>query len=280
MTNESEEEIIPFDQIPMELMHGLPSYSITLVRYRSDDDTEHCGCGTLVKSGDDHFILTAAHCMDRFDFDELDKIAIPVPLGGPPLKIQLMSPIHVGEYDRKRKSEKIGPDLAFLPIHHVDVGNINAKLNKLFYDLEKYKDEILGKDPTKIENSLWAIVGTPACESNVNDPLRLDFSLKAYRVEVKPTIIIKNFDYIDIPIHLNGKNVLPTYKGLSGGALWQAEIERKEDGSVSLVGPRKLVGCAFYESEAQGQYGYVRCHGPRGIYEQGLAKLSDRKHKS
>lgn len=269
MSRRSTEEIT-LDEIPVELMLGLPSYTITLVGYRQDETTEHCACGTLVISGNDHFILTAAHCAERLV--RYDKIAIPIRNGGRPLIIQRMPPIYVG----RPNSEGPEPDLAFLPIHPVDAGELKAKSNKVFYNLEKHKEEIL---PLKlrIENSLWAIVGTPAHLSNVSNPLELEFRLMAYAVGVEPATIADAFDYINIRISLGGRNLLPTYKGLSGGGLWQADIERKKDGSVALISSLRLVGCAFYETDEQGEYCYIRCHGPRSIYELGLAKVTDSK---
>jgi hypothetical protein len=263
-------ENITLDEIPVELMHGLPSYTITLVGYREDETTEHCGCGTLVTCGNDHFILTAAHCAERLAL--YYKIAIPIRKGGRPLIIHRMLPVYVG----RRDSDGSGPDLAFLPIHPVDAGDLKAKSDKVFYNLEKHKDEIL---PLKlrIENSLWAIVGTPSRLSNVSNPLELEFSLMAYAVGVERATITNGFDYINIRISLEGRNLLPTYKGLSGSGLWQAEIERKKDGSVALIGSRRLVGCAFYETDEQGEYFYIRCHGPRSIYELGLANVTESK---
>jgi hypothetical protein len=232
--------------------------------------TSHCGTGTLVKSGNEHFILTAAHCAERLA--EYDEIGLPIRFRGDPFLVQRMSPIYVGE----RKSNEWGPDLAFMPIHPVDVANINANSNKIFYDLDRYVPGIL-REEHKIDNSLWAVVGTPVVLSRLQDPKRLEFTLMAFKVGVESPITKESFDYIDIRVALDGKNALPTFEGVSGGGLWQAEVGRNEDGSLTLVGPRMLVGCAFYQTDPRGLYRYIRCHGPRSIYKHGVPKLIGRQ---
>lgn len=239
---------------------------MTLIGFRNNSDFTHYGTGTLIKSGRQHFIFTAAHCAERLaDYDE---IGLPIRLSGYPLIIKRMTPIYVSE----RKTDDWGPDLAFLPIHQIDVENISANSNKVFYNFDRHADEILQEGP-RIENSLWAVVGTPAVLSNLSDPNKAEFTIMAYQVGIRPPITRDNFDYIHIRVALDGKNALPTFGGLSGGGLWHADIQHKEDGSVTIVGQRRLVGCAFYQTKAEGGFRYIRCHGPRSIYEYGLSKL-------
>lgn len=248
-------------------MKGVHDYSIILFGYLGPTDIPvHSGTGTLVKLGEEHFILTAHHCAERLV--EYGQICIPVRPGTPPLVIQRLNPIYIGE----RKDDQWGPDLAFLPIHPVDVKNINAFSHKIFYNLTRFEANILQEEP-KIRSNIWAVVGSPALLNRVNPPLDVQLQLMAYKVRVESPITKDGFDYINIRVPLDGENTLSSFQGLSGGGLWQAGIERDGDGSLSLVGSHRLVGCAFYQTGAEGKYRYIRCHGWRSIYEQGISKL-------
>jgi hypothetical protein len=267
MPSQSKRMEIKFDEIPVKLMEGVHNYAIILFGYQNPTTMAiPSGTGTLVKVGDAHYILTAQHCAERLF--EYEQICMPYRPGCPPLVIRMMEPIYIGE----RKNDEWGPDLAFLPIHPIDVKNINAVSHKFFYNLSKYESDILREGP-KIRNSIWAVVGSPALLNKVNPPLNMELQLMAYKVGVESPITKEDFDYIEIRVALDRKNALPSFQGLSGGGLWQAEIKRLSDNSLTLVGSHRLVGCAFYQTEAQGQYRYIRCHGWRSIYEQGLSRL-------
>lgn len=267
MANRSESKEIKFDEIPEQLMEGVHDYSIILFGYQGPSTMPaHSGTGTLVKFGEAHFILTAHHCAERLT--EYNQICLPIRPNSPPLVIQMLAPIYIGD----RGVDEWGPDLAFIPIHPVDVKSINAVSHKIFYNLSRYESEVLNEEPT-IRNSIWAVVGSPAFLSKVKPPLELELQLMAYKVRVERPVVKDGFDYIDIRVSLDSENALPTFQGLSGGGLWQTEIKRTCGDSLTIVRPHRLVGCAFYETEAQGQYRYIRCHGWRSIYERGLSKL-------
>ena len=64
MTNKPNMKTIDWREIPVELMEGLHDYSVGLIGVRNGGQAAHCGSGTLVQSGGQHFILTAAHCAE------------------------------------------------------------------------------------------------------------------------------------------------------------------------------------------------------------------------
>lgn len=267
MTNrKSGKKEIQFDEIPEKLNEGLHDYSTLLFGDRLSKLPVHCGTGTFVKSGGAHFILTARHCAERLS--EYSEIGLPIHISEQPFLIQMQSPVCIGA----RKDDEWGPDLAFIPIHPVDVKRIYAVSNKIFYNLDRYKAEILLEEP-RVENSLWAVVGAPILLSKIIGPREVELYLNAYKVRVERPTRKDDFDYVDIRVTLGGKNALQSFQGLSGGGLWQAEIQRNMDDSVVLVRSHRLVGCAFYETEAKGKYRYIRCHGWWSIYEQGLSRL-------
>jgi hypothetical protein len=90
-----------------------------------------------------------------------------------------------------------------------------------------------------------------------------------------PQVLKDGFDYVEVRVRLDSKNAIPTFQGLSGGGLWRAELRREKNGSLTLGGPHKLVGCAFYETAAKGKYRDIRCHGWVSIYDKGLSKLEN-----
>src|SRR4051812_11880574 len=128
MANRSENKEIKFGEIPEQLMEGVHDYSIILFGYQGPSTMPvHSGTGTLVKFGEAHFILTARHCAERLT--EYNQICLPIRPNSPPLVIQMLDPIYIGD----RKIDEWGPDLAFVPIHPVDVKSINAVSHKIFY---------------------------------------------------------------------------------------------------------------------------------------------------
>jgi hypothetical protein len=247
-------------------MKEFPSYSVTLVGLRSNSAPAHCGSGTLVRLEDQHFILTAAHCAK--ELAKCDEIGLPILRDRHPFVLPIMESIYIGE----RKSDEWGPDLAFLPIPQVKAHDIIDVSNRLFYNLEKYREEMLRGKP-KVNYGLWVVVGTPAFTSNLEDPTILEFTKMTYSGGVMPPITRGDFDYIKIRAAIDRKEVPPNFKGVSGGGLWQTDIGRKKDGTFIAVGKPKLEGCAFYETRPQGKYVYIRCHGRRSIYEHGISKL-------
>ena len=268
MSSESRYSDIPRDQIPVDLMMDLPSYSVTLVGLRNENAPLHCGVGTLVRFEEHHFILTAAHCAEPLA--KCDQIGLP--LGRRYyLKLPVVHPIYVG----KRASDEWGPDLAFLPVPPVEARNMMDVSNRRFYNLERHAREMLRGEP-QIENGLWAIVGTPTFTSNLEDPNKLEFTKMTYSVGVEPPVMRGEFDYIEARADLRMDNVPPNFKGVSGGGLWHAEVARLADGSLALIGEPKLEGCAFYETRPRGEYVYIRCHGRHSIYEHALGLIRKR----
>lgn len=259
-----------FEDIPNDLNQGVHDFCVVLFGYEDPiKKPRHCGTGTLVKFRDNHYILTAGHCAK--ELSKFDKIAIPVRKGSShPLFIQSVPPVYVGE----RREDAWGPDLAFIPMAAVDVRNLNAiSHDKIFYNLGRHRSEILDSR-LRIADNIWALVGSPYKLSETNESEKLmRLQLMGYKARVKRPIRKDEFDYLEICVPLDSENALPTFQGLSGGSLWCAELKRGLDGSLMLNAPHKLVGCAFYETEAKRKYRYIRCHGWRSIYDKGLSLL-------
>jgi hypothetical protein len=270
VTDESKYILVPGDQLPPELMQGFPSRSVTLTGFRQNREPLHCGSGTLVRLEDQHYILTASHCARVLA--DCDEIGLPIRRDKQPFMLPVLPPIYIGD----RKSDEWGPDLAFLPIPSVKARGILNFSNYLFYDLGKYREEMLNGEP-QVGHGLWVVVGAPVLESNLQDSSKLEFTKMTYSGGVMPPVMRGDFDYVEIRAALGRKEVPAHFKGVSGGGLWHTEVGRKKDGTFVTVGKPRLEGCAFYETWPQGEYVYIRCHGRRSIYEHGISKLIEMK---
>lgn len=251
-------------------MKEFPSSSITLTGLGHDRAPVHCGSGTLIQLEDQYYILTAAHCAQALA--KCDEIGLPIRRDKHPFILPVIGPIYIGEWE----SEEWGPDLAFVPIPPVKARDIINYTNFLFYNLCKYRDEMLGGEP-EVENALWVVIGTPAYLSNLENSRNLAFTKMTYAGGAMSPVTRGDFDYIEIRAALDLKEVPPNFKGMSGGGLWHTKVGRKKDGTFVTLGKPKLEGCAFYETQPQGEYVYIRCHGRRSIYEHGVSKLLEMK---
>lgn len=269
MTNELKMECDK-DEIPeefrKELFTVLLHYSVTLIGLRGDVGYSLCGSGTLIQSGGQHFVLTAAHCareLAKCDeiglgivelFDLPHRFVIP----NPPLAIVVPNE---GEF-----GDEWGPDLAFLPLPTDKVGDLKAR--KSFCNLDACKETMLKTAPDTDHRGYWAFVGTPAATSNLENPRRPHLSLTVHwTLDDIHQQTKSNFDYLDIDV----PNL--DFRGVSGGGLWRIDLGRYTDGGWAMVGSPALEGCAFYQTKPQGDRRLVRCHGRRSIYQHGLTAL-------
>jgi hypothetical protein len=256
--HESEGQITLINDVGRLLL----KYSVILIGVGGDADYGHCGCGTLVESGG-YYILTAAHCASALD--KYDSIGLCVanyehklvmPNQAPPILI------------RGRTFGEWGPDLAFLPIPNAIVETLKARQSFYNLDSRRQAEMLVGKADRG--RGPWAIVGSPAATSALHHPLH-EFDMRAFFVRQYSPHERDEFDYLDIPMLLNTEDQLPTFKGVSGGGLWQIDVARR-DGRWDMAAAPTLEGCAFYEDQFDG-CPFIRCHGRRSIYEHGLRVL-------
>jgi hypothetical protein len=261
-------ETIRSDLIPgefkQELSAILMSYSVNLVGLRAEAEYAHCGSGTLVRDGDRRCILTAAHCAEELlKWDALGLVLVDyphrflIPSGPPPVFIDT------------RGSDEWGPDLAFLAIPPNKVGTIESV--KSFYNLPLREGSMRAGKPD-IERGLWAFVGAPASTSNLAAPGNLEFAQTAHWAFVDRLHAIGDHDYVDVGIPADASNLPASFKGVSGGGLWQIDIFRDLGGRWGMTVPT-LEGCAFYETAPANARIHIRCHGRRSIYVRAIEQL-------
>lgn len=266
MGNAINDVIVSFDRLSEKLMTEAEYHTVVLLGVRGRREVTHCGTGTLIRSGDRYFILTAAHCVNKIvKFEELGLV---LKNEEHRFTVSIMQPIYIGN----RISDEWGPDLAFLPLQPNDAGKISAYSNKIFYNLDRFEAEMVGEDPA-YKNGYWVLTGAPDVYSTFEEPSRLGYKAMAYHVNVAEPIIKNDFDYLHIPVALDRKNVPANFEGVSGGGLWWMETSKADDESVVLAKSPRLEGCAFFETPPQGEQVFIRCHGWRSIYVKGLAEL-------
>jgi hypothetical protein len=258
---------VTLGEIPCEIMDQPATYSVTLVGVEQQNKLAHCGTGTLVTFHNQYFILTCNHCAQPFF--KSDRIGLPIRIGGWPLFIQKLPPIYIGQYTTK----EWGQDLAFIPVASLDAAIIRNSSNKTFYNLQNHQDEMLRTQP-RTDSLLWAIVGSPISESNIEGPIEFHFMRKTYTGTIESSPTRDDFDYHEIRASLAGQNADDTFmKGVSGGGLWYANLGKHEDGSFILTERPRLEGVAFYRTNQDGDYVRIRCHGRRSIYQHALTAL-------
>jgi len=80
------------------------------------------------------------------------------------------------------------------------------------------------------------------------------------------------YDYVEPRARLDLPGVPSTFRGVSGGGLWQVGLSMTKSGTVYFDGRRYFRGVAFWESEPSNGRRVIRCHGPRSIFERAWAE--------
>jgi hypothetical protein len=220
-----------------------------------------CGSGTLVSADGAHGILTAAHVWTK-QLHSFDRIALTLKerdFHEFLIDTSFLKAHTVGPSD----DEAWGPDICFLRIPTSAVGTIKAF--RTFYNLSKRREFAL-KHEVNSNAGLWVLMGIPATESSFT-PVQARLKFFGAISTIESSHQRGDFDYLDLGINLS-KNPPPSFGGMSGGGLWQIDIERRQsmDGTWSWSAAGALEGVAFYQSIPADGRRFIRCHGRRSIY--------------
>ncbi len=270
MADDTELVRISFNELPHYLVQELIKYCVVMIGIdRKAQKLAHMGSGTFVEYKGKRYILTANHCAKPLqDFTEMGLVIRP----DADSKTHLIpEPIYIGDY------REYGPDMAFLPLSDETVEYISGNSNKVFYDLERHRDEMLREEP-HLEHGLWGLLGSPGKLCDLTEPNRLIFHVMAYSVGLEPPSIDDNFDYIHVRVALDKPDILEHYGGISGGGLWHFEVGQNiPDGKFLILGEPKLEGTVFLQLKFQGNdIMLFRCHSRRSIYDKALAVIDER----
>ena len=79
--------------------------------------------------------------------------------------------------------------------------------------------------------------------------------------------MIGGHDYFAFPVEYEqGSSMLPkSFKGMSGGGLWQVPLTRDPRGQITHEAPL-LSGVVFYEEQTQASFN-IKCHGRQSVYQ-------------
>ncbi len=232
------------------------------VRHRPDRRIELVGSGTLVRIGNRHAVLTAAHVVEdlpregrigvlyqpSFQHSSIDRTALTVvklPRGDDPA---------------------IGPDLAAVLIHEPVAASIRAA--RRFFDLAAYRESML-TSPEPDHLTPWATNGffeESIKSRRIPEAIVTEFHNTTLLGLIDRRPDVAGFDYFEIPVSLtNRTNVPDKLNGLSGGGLWQVPLIGKGD-EIRIKEPPKLSGVVFYQLPHTSTDFRVRCHGRNSVY--------------
>lgn len=267
------QKTIAIESLP-EALHAdifstVNSFSTPLLKIRlgerADDKPTLIGSGTFIRIGPKSGILTAQHVADQLDGD----CALGLPITKEENKLAIgTSNLNIVEIARATTPSD-GPDLAFIGLGFPDVSNIRPV--KSFYDLDSDKEKMIA-NPPELGEGIWCACGSPYVNireevSEIGSTAAL--ALNSYCGFTTPTkgYEIGIYDYIELGVnYAAGPHVPATFRGTSGGGLWQVLINETSAGVLEQAG-FYLSGVIFYESQRENERRFIRCHGRRSVYQ-------------
>jgi len=242
------------------------------------------GSGTLVRVGNNHGILTAAHVARIVeDADQAIGVNIANHPHGFFIPRQCFEHVVVGATGTLDTAD--GPDLSILRILDVnDLATIKSK--KSFYPLDRSSlSEFWNTLP--INEMLWHLVGAPDERSRSEGVFGTQDHILAVKhflgeATYKNREIRGEFDFVTLRL-LAGQYLFPSdYGGVSGGGVWWLPLVMDPDVGVSTMHYEApiLAGVPFYQREIKDGEREIVCHGPESIYVRAAAKLREVSSRS
>jgi len=264
----------PSSQIPesliAEIAKKLHSYSTALIKLAPNSNNEAGmelkGSGSLVAIENVHGILTAHHVAN--EFTHTDQLGLTFMEAEHRYQIPWQHIRHVeiaspenGVYG------PYGPDLSFLVIPDAYIGTI--KTYRSFYLLKRRDDRTIIENDQEAKRDPWFVCGTIGERSTDEKPGRgfskvkglyglagMSFAEKIYEKG--------GFDYVEVKAERRPDDTPQSYGGISGGGLWRVPLIINGKGVVS-VKQYELAGVAFYQTELDNGFRFLRCHGPNSL---------------
>jgi len=236
-------------------------------------DPDPIGSGTLVCiRGRCHGILTAHHVADVLAEDS--RIGLTVAQEGQehaftiPREESRLLEIAVPE------TKEYGPDIAFLSVPPRYLPTIMA--SKAFHDLAPDQSSLLNSPPP-LENGIWFACGSPRrimelVPSEVGYREVWSVNQLCFAGPAAAAFTKGEHDYIEMLTEARARDSLPTYKGLSGGGLWQVLLIRSPSGTIEPV-RYLLSGLVYFQTDVQDGKRSLRCHGRRSLYEHAFQAI-------
>lgn len=271
------------DALYDEAIEKIARFSVGLIGIHVRDHTEvawQSGSGTLVDLDGTLCIITADHVIE--DVLHGQRIGLLIDWNGG-LRRCMLDRNHL-QFVRLARgpTQDVGPDLGaiLLPRNGEAVATLHA--HKAFYNLRKRTEQFATGYPSPTEG-VWIPCGVLAEGSQALPPSRGFESVTGhwgmFGIANSPTETLRgDFDYLDLRGRPRIDPDMPgSFRGASGGGLWQARIARKLDGSLEL---REVVlsGIIFYETDVENDIRGLRCHGRASLHVQLVEAI--RRHVS
>lgn len=277
-------ELIKITEIPSNVYESITReigwYSVGLGglrRYKNGEDFYLIGSGTLINIGETYGILTAQHVTALFrDFEEVGFIISPEVHK----LVAETKCLHVVQI-AKASEPSNGPDLSVVILPTNLLGTFKAA--KSFYNISNKREEVL-RASLDLDVGVWILFGFIDEQTIVEGPDRGFTTIKGFRALCGATGIAKayvrgNYDFLEVGAQCgDGKSLPLSYGGASGGGLWRVQLMRSRDGEIQNRDPI-LYGLAFYQTEIEEGMRYIRCHGPRSIYEKVFESINNEFNK-
>jgi len=267
---------VSLDDIPQSALEqarqGIQAYLAPLIRISPEAPPDRPavalgGSATFVELAGRHYILTADHVWNGTE--GWAELAIALASDGMPLSVprDYLIPKRLG---RPPYSEW-GPDLALLEIPANLVRTIEGR--KSFLNLGK-RQAMLTTHPPRFEKTLWAVMGMVAQTSEVKpreESGRVPVNIRgeAFFGVTCTAEERDGYDYLTTYAKTTLPNVPASFKGVSGGGLWEIGLTmKKSTGEITWELEHHFRGVAFWEQPKPPNEVAIRCHGPRSIFEK------------
>jgi len=263
-----------------EIGQRIDWYSTALMRVNSNVvyplTDVFMGCGTFVRIEDRYGILTAHHVVKELI---------------PPFRLGLILRLEEAQsfmIDSDHLTicelavsdeEEVGHDLAFIELYGPDVGTVKA--NKQFVNLSLERETVL-PNPLGLNQGAWFIWGAAAYRNTIEPPERGLEPIIGLHGLCGPGLAVNEthdseHDYVDIQVNYGeGYETPRTFRGYSGGGLWQIRIEGINTDSPT---PTEWIysGVIINQSDVVDDKRMLTCHGRRSVYEFAYSRIQDRK---
>jgi hypothetical protein len=244
-------------------------HSVTLLRIEYDppgvDNPSQVGSGTFITNGKDYGILTAHHVITEFNSESCLGLTLSSDEDDYKIPWKELDLLSIGV----PKTDENGPDLVFIRLSSYQINEIERY--KSFYPLLDHREELL-TNPPDLDIGLWVVCGglqekTRTEDSQGRFSACITFEQFCGFGKVEREYTLDGFDYLEFDLeHCLSTEKPTTFKGMSGGGLWQIPINR---GVTDEFIPSRylLSGLIYWRSPVVDNWRYLKCHGRKSINE-------------
>lgn len=266
---------VPFKDLPEDLLLSIARQMthFTACFLYLDGRTRRShqvGCGTFVRHGQEFGILTAAHVVDALR--ELPQWFVALPRATP-IPVKHAHVHYVSTPPATVPAD--GPDIAVIRLSAPTAATFRAGFS--FVNLPHHRAKLKRRRP-RSSDGVWVHAGYPqSMGTETREEMLGIVTTGVYCLSASGMVGRRRrrdgFDYYDAAVKYDGQpNVPDTFRGMSGGGLWQFRL-RKKDGRFE-VEDSFLSGVVFYELAAKGVVRAIRSHGRESVYGYALRQLT------